>query len=94
MRHVEQCSHYGTASAATSLMQSYAHFFYLTVGMNVGNSLEDRDKKERKTKIRHFTESQVQHLGGNVRRPELALSFERKSCNIRYEPSSRALHSR
>lgn len=69
-------------------MQSYAHFFYLTVGMNAGNSLEDSDKKERKTKRRNFTKSQVQHLGGNVRRPEQALSFERKSCHRRYEPSS------
>lgn len=50
IRHVEQCSHYGTASAATQLMQSYAHFLNLTVGMNAGNSLGDRDKKERKTK--------------------------------------------
>lgn len=91
MRHVEQCSHYSTASAVTSLMQSYAHFFYLTVGMNAGNSLEDRDKKERKTAFYRISGAAS---WGKCSKAELALSFDRKSCHRRYEPSSRALHSR
>lgn len=57
------------------------------MGNNAGNSLEDRDKKERKQKDGILQNLRCSVLG----KCSKVLSFERKSCHLRYEPSSRAL---